>query len=120
MCRVLQVNRSTYYYEVKQKKDESELVSDITEIFKSNRNNYGTRKIKKKLQEQGKQISRRRIGRIMKQEGLVSTYTTAQFKLRKDKCNESRMENVLSRKFNNQPYRNVVVSVLIYVRVGKH
>ena len=48
MCRVLQVNRSTYYYEVKQKKDEAELVSDITEIFKSNRNNYGTRKIKKK------------------------------------------------------------------------
>lgn len=67
MCRVLQVNRSTYYYEAKQKKDESELVCDITEIFKSSRNNYGTRKIKKKLQEQGKQISRRRIGRIMKE-----------------------------------------------------
>ena len=81
ICRILQVNRSTYYYEAKQKKDESELVSDITEIFKNSRNNYGTRKIKKKLQEQGKQISHRRIGRIMKQEGLVSTYTTAQFKL---------------------------------------
>ena len=56
----------------------------------------------------------------MKQEGLVSTYTTVQFKLRKDKCNESRMENILNRKFNNQPYRNVVVSDLIYVRVVKY
>lgn len=47
MCCVLQVNRSTYYYEACEKKDESELASGITEIFKNSRNNYGTRKIKK-------------------------------------------------------------------------
>ena len=47
MCRVLQVNRSTYYYEAKKKPDESSLVSDIIGIFKASRNNYGTRKIKK-------------------------------------------------------------------------
>lgn len=29
------------------------------------------------------------------------------------------MENVLKRQFNEQPYRNVVVSDLTYVRVGK-
>ena len=120
MCRVLQVNRSTYYYEAKQKKDETELISDITEIFKSSRNHYGTRKIKKELSEKGKQVSRRKIGRIMKQEGLVSTYTTAQFKPQKDKCNEAKVENILDRKFDNQQYRNVVVSDLTYVRVGKH
>lgn len=43
------MNRSTYYYKAKQKKEESELVFDITEIFKSSCNNYGTRKIKKEL-----------------------------------------------------------------------
>ena len=46
MCKVLQISRSTYYYEAKQKPDESELVSNIVDIFKSSRNNYGTRKIK--------------------------------------------------------------------------
>ncbi len=71
MCRVLQVNRSTYYYEAKQTPDDSELSSEITEIFKASRNNYGTRKRKKELMKTGKQVSRRRIGRIMKQEGLV-------------------------------------------------
>ena len=120
MCRVLQVNRSTYYYEAKQKREESELVSDITEIFRNSRNHYGTRKIKKELSEKGKQVSRRKIGRIMKQEGLVSTYTTAQFKPQKDKCNEAKIENILDRKFDDQQYRNVVVSDLTYVRVGKH
>lgn len=86
MCRVLQVNRSTYYYEAAAKKDESELTADIQEIFRKSRNHYGTRKIKKELADCGKQVSRRRIGRIMKQEGLVSSYTTAQFKPQKDRC----------------------------------
>lgn len=118
MCRVLQVSRSTYYYEAKPKKDESELTANIIDIFRNSRNNYGTRKIKKVLENQGKQISRRRIGRIMKQEGLVSNYTTAQFKPQKDTCNESKIENIVNRQFNSQPYRKVVLSDLTYVRVG--
>ena len=118
MCRVLQVNRSTYYYEAKQKPDESGPVSEITEIFQASRSNYGTRKIKKELMKAGKQISRRLIGRIMKQCGLVSNYTAAQFKPKKDTCNKSKTANVLNRQFQGQGYRNVVVSDLAYVRVG--
>ena len=120
MCRVLQVNRSTYYYEAKQRPDETGLSTEITEIFKTSRNNYGTRKIKKELMKTGKQISRRRIGRIMKQEGLVSNDTTTQFKPQKDTCNESKTENVLDRQFQNREYRDVVISDLTYVRVGTH
>ena len=120
MCRVLQVNRSTYYYEAKQLPDESGLASEIKEIFRKSRNNYGTRKIKRGLMKTGKQVSRRRIGRIMKQEGLVSNYTTAQFKPQKDTCNESKTENVLNRQFQNREYRDVVISDLTYVRAGAH
>ncbi len=118
MCRVLQVNRSTYYYEAKQTPDDSALSSEITEIFKASRNNYGTRKRKKELMKTGKQVSIRRIGRIMKQEGLVSNYTTAQFKPHKDTCNESKTGNVLDRQFQGREYRDVVISDLTYVRVG--
>ncbi|SEW16313.1 Transposase InsO and inactivated derivatives [[Clostridium] fimetarium] len=118
MCRVLQVNRSTYYYEASKNRNESELESAIVDIFKASRNNYGTRKIKKELADRDIISSRRRIGRIMKQEGLVSSYTTAQFHPQKDTCNESKVENVVDRHFNEQSYRNVVVSDLTYVRVG--
>ena len=118
MCRVPQVNRSAYYYEAKQRPDDSELVSEITEIFKASRSNYGTRKIKKELMKTGKQVSRRRIGRIMKQQGLVSNYTTAQFKPHKDTKNESKTENVVNRQFQGREYRDVVISDLTYVRVG--
>lgn len=58
MCCVLQVNRSTYSYEANQKSDESVLSSEITEIFKINRNNYGTHKIKKELMKTRKQVSK--------------------------------------------------------------
>ena len=118
MCLVLQVNRSTYYYEAKKKQDESALTAAIVDIFRSSRNNYGTRKIKKKLASMDMTASRRRIGRIMKQEGLISNYTKAQFKPQKDTCNESGTANIVDRKFNGQPYRNVVVSDLNYIRVG--
>ena len=46
LCKVLQISRSTYYYEAKEKTDESALVAAIIDIFKGSRNNYGTRKIK--------------------------------------------------------------------------
>lgn len=118
MCRVLQVNRSTYYYGAKQRPDGSGPASEITEIFKASRSNYGTRKIKKGLMKTGKQVSRRRIGRIMEQQGLVSNYTTAQFKPHKDTCNESKTENVVNRQFQGREYRDVVISDLTYVRVG--
>lgn len=118
MCRVLQLPRSTYYYEAKQKPDESKLVSQIKEIFISSRNNYGTRKIKHELFKLGNQISRRRIGRIMKQEGLVSNYTVAQYKPHVATYNEDKVANLVNRQFNNQSPLNVVVSDLTYVRVG--
>ena len=72
----------------------------------------------KKLMHAGKQVSRRRIGRSMKQEGPVSNYTTAQSKPQKDTCSEPKTENALNRQFQNREYRDVVISDLTYVRVG--
>ncbi len=91
MCKVLQISRSTYYYESKQKPDENNLVKNIIDIFRSSRNNYGTRKIKIELTKRSYKVSRRRIGRIMKQNGLVSKYTVAKFKPHLAKCNESKV-----------------------------
>ncbi|WP_338433499.1 IS3 family transposase [Clostridium tyrobutyricum] len=117
MCKVLQISRNTYYYKSKKKSTETTLISIIIDIFKSSRNNYGTRKIKVELQKKGYRVSRRKIGRIMKQNTLVSSYTKLKFKPHVDKFNESKIDNLVKREFKNQPYRNVVVSDLTYVRV---
>ncbi|MDD4680001.1 MAG: IS3 family transposase [Clostridia bacterium] len=118
MCVVLQIPRSTYYYESKAKETRDEITPKVIDIFKASRNNYGTRKIKVELKKLDYIVSRRKIGRIMKENGLVSNYTVAQYKPHVAKCNEEKVSNELNREFNNnQPY-SAVVSDLTYVRVG--
>ena len=63
-------------------------------------------------------VSRHHIGRIMKEEGLVSSYTVAQFKPFKSKVNEEPVKNIPNRAFNHQAELAVVVSDLTYVRVN--
>jgi putative transposase len=119
MCKVLQLPRATYYYEVKERVSEDDITSDIIKIFQESRQNYGTRKIKFELKKQGKIVSRRRIGRIMNKQGLVSSYTVAQFKPHAKTCNESAQANVLDREFKQEEQLKAIVSDLTYVRVDK-
>lgn len=102
-CTVLEIKRSTYYYHInldatsKRKTEDTALSNNIERIFKENRNNYGTRKIKRELLNLDE--PRRRIGRIMRALGLVSNYTVAQFKPHKSCSNETLVRNELNRVF---------------------
>src|SRR3954468_12050786 len=119
MCKVLQIPRSTYYYEVKERATEDNMTSDVIDVFQASRQNYGTRKIKIELKKRGLIVSRRRIGRIMQEQGLVSTYTIAQFKPHAKSCNESEHKNELNREFDQEEEMTVIVSDSTYVRVNK-
>ncbi len=118
MCDVLQIPRSTYYYESKVRKAEDDITNDVIEIFHQNRKVYGTRKIKVELQKRGLIASRRRIGRVMKEQGLVSVYTKAQYKPQKSKSNEAQVKNILNREFQQTVEKKAVVADLTYVRVN--
>ena len=117
MCDVLQIARSTFYYDAKELTNEDDVTEAIIEIFHSNRKAYGTRKIKVKLEERGIVVSRCRIGRIMKEQGLVSTYTVAQYKPHKTTPNEATTRNVLDREFEQEEAKRFIVSDLTYVKV---
>ncbi len=93
------------------------MTSDIIEIFHASRKNYGTRKIKYELKKLEKTASRRRISKIMKEQGLVSSYTIAQFKPQSKDTNESEQKNELNREFTQNQALSVIVSDLTYVRV---
>ena len=112
MCDVLPIARSTFYYEAKEPAKEDDISEAIVDIFHENRKAHGTRKIKVKLQERGMVVSRRRIGRIMKEQELVSTYTVAQYTLHKVTCNEAATANVLDREFEQAEAKRFVVSDL--------
>jgi putative transposase len=119
MCKVLQLQRSTYYYEAKERAKEDDITSDVIEIFQASRQNYGTRKIKVELKKRGLIVSRRRIGQIMQENCLFSRYTVAQFKPQVKSCNESAQKNELNREFNQEEEMTVEVSDLKYVRVDR-
>jgi len=46
MCDVLQIARSTFYYEAKERVAEDDVTEAIVDIFFKNRKAYGIRKIK--------------------------------------------------------------------------
>ncbi len=119
MCDVLQLPRSTYYYEAKTRPNVDPLMNEVTRIFHESRQTYGTRRIKQELQKLGHVVSRRRIGMMMNVQGLVSVYTVAQFRPHASKPNESNDRNELNRKFGQDEALAVVVSDLTYVRVDK-
>ncbi|WP_427448956.1 IS3 family transposase [Pedobacter suwonensis] len=125
MCNVLHIPKSSYYYQANlrekeaHEREEVELSNEIQRIFKGSRCNNGTRKLKVELKKQNWIVSRRRIGRIMKQLGLVSNYTVAQYKPYKQSSKEAPTRNELKRPFNQEEALTVVVSDLTYVRVEK-
>ncbi|QDX93991.1 transposase [Brevibacillus laterosporus] len=95
---LLRISQQRAWQQIQQKANRSQtpifvildLTTKVIEIFHSSRQNYGTRKIKVELKKQGYVVSRRRIGRIMNEQGLVSSYTVAQFKHHKTTCNDQR------------------------------
>lgn len=117
MCKALNVSRSLIYYTPVEKTCDSKLENEIISIFKTSRNNYGTRKIKAELAKRGYQVSRKKIGRIMNKYGLVSNYTVKQYKVPKSKSNEEKVKNIVNREFDREESLEVVVSDLTYVNV---
>jgi putative transposase len=128
MCKVLQIARSTFYYETEiaaqkeQEKaaEEQKLKEEIQMIFNKNRQVYGTRKIKNALFKTGHTVSRRRIGRLMAELGIQSKYAQASYKPMTPPPNEESIRNVLHREFQVDKEMSVLVSDLTYVRVGQY
>ena len=120
MCKLLKISRSNYYTYQEKLVKEDPITKHIKRIFRDSKSTYGTRRIKAELALEGYRVSRRRIGRIMTENGLVSLYTVAQYKVHKASCNESKVSNELNRDFHGKNPLEAIVSDLTYVRVNSH
>lgn len=120
MCEALDVNRSGYYayknapLSMRQTEDER-LTALIVKSFNDSRQNYGTERIQKDLRELGEKISRRRIGRLMKQAGLACK-TVKKFKATTNsKHDEAISPNLLNRNFKVDEPNKVWVGDITYI-----
>jgi putative transposase len=80
LCKALKVSRSGYYDYLKQQPSEREranelLLEDIKVIHQQSKQRYGSPRIYKTLQAQGKDPSLGRVKRLMRQEGIYSIVT---------------------------------------------
>lgn len=120
-CEILGVPRSTYYHlrshpETPPAPDPIE--PDVLAAHAESRGRYGSRKVKASLERRGISASRRRIARIMRENGLSSAYGRKRFKVHPGKPNEAELPNLVAREFDGRAPRTHVCSDLTYVRAG--
>jgi putative transposase len=98
--------------------ENQELQLQIKQVFVSNRNVYGTRRIAKILAKNAIVISRKRIGKLMASAGLFCK-TKRKFKVTTDsKHNDPIAPNLLARKFNVDSPDKYWVGDITYIRTG--
>lgn len=83
-CRLLGVARSTYY-SMRSRADRpaapDPAAPAVVAAHAASKGRYGSRKIKASLERSGVTVSRRRVCRIMRENGLVSAYGRKRFKV---------------------------------------
>lgn len=120
-CEILGVPRSTYCClrsrpEPPPAPDPVE--PDVLAVHAESEGRYGARKVKASLERRGVVASRRRISRIMREDGLSSAYGRKRFEAHPGKPNEAEPPNALDRSFDGYAPRARVRSDLACVRAG--
>ena len=120
MCRFLQVSQSAYYgclHRVPsfREQEDEQLSGIVKNVFEKSRNTYGTRRLKIAMFHQGRSVGRRRIGRLMKEAGLVCK-TKRRFKVTTNsKHNLPIAPNYLDRQFSIDQINQVYVGDITYI-----
>ena len=121
MCKVLKVNRSSYYHWVKVgsvvTKVDEKLNGIIKEVFENSRQTYGTRRIKHALfKRHGLVTSKRRIAKSMKQLKLV-VKMKQRFRVLTTDSNHNYpiAPNILNRDFYTSSADSVYVGDMTYI-----
>lgn len=121
-CRALGVPRSTYYWRLSHppaKCDPDPITKDVVQIYEKSWGRYGTPRIKQMLARRGICASRRRIGRIMHENGLVSAYSQGKPRDAGSGVNEAKLPNIVAREFDGRQPRTHIVGDLTFVKVGR-
>jgi putative transposase len=120
-CRILGVPRSTYYRMLAhppRPKAPDPIEPDVLGAFGASRGGYGARRLEVALERAGITASRRRICRIMRENGLSSAYSGRAPKGGDRPVQPPSAENVLARSFDGHAPRAHVAADLTYVRAG--
>ena len=107
MCRVLEVSRAGYYAwkgrgaAARQPRADLRLRVHVRAVFRKSRGTYGSPRVYRELREEGVRVSRRRVERVMREEGLCARPRRRFRGTTTDSTHPHRIaENVLDRAFS--------------------
>ena len=80
MCQLIEVPRSSFYAWLNRKPSareiaDADLLEEITKIYRASRNTYGVPRVYGQLRRAGTRVSRGRVARLMRANGLVGAHT---------------------------------------------
>lgn len=121
MCKVLGVSKSGYYSWLKRKPskraiENQKLMEQIRQVYKKSKCTYGSPRITEELKINYVHVSRRRVARLMKKDGIRSI-TKKRFVATTDsKHSYPVAPNLLNREFRAEAAGKVWVSDITYIR----
>lgn len=121
MCKVLNIQKSSYYQWLKWKpseraKENYKIESEVIDVYNTSKKRYGSPKITQELTERGYIISRPRVARIMKKNGLRSI-VNRKYRIQTTDSTHSYnvSENLLNREFTSSQPSQAWVSDITYI-----
>ena len=124
LCRVLQVSRSGYYAWRARRPSARDLEDErlrpkIVEAFETGRGTYGSPRVRDELIEQGFEIGRKRVARLMREMGLQGV-TPRRFRVTTNSDHDHPIaENVLDRNFEASGPNEKWATDITYVWTGE-
>lgn len=120
MCEILEVSRSGYYaWKVREPSARSQentaLAQEVAEIHAASRKTYGSPRIRSELRERGRRVSRKRVARLMRQEGIQGRRRPKFRKITDSNHKLPVAENVLDRNFTASKPDKAWVADITYV-----
>jgi transposase InsO family protein len=124
MCQVFKVSKSRYYewrkhLSSKRNNENRSILFEIRRIHEFSKASYGSPRITKELNKLGYNVSRPRVARLMKQNGIRSVHAKKFKVTTNSNHNYPIMENLLDRNFRTAEKASVWVSDITYVRTRK-
>lgn len=121
MCKLLKVNKSSYYAWLTKGssdrwKDNEILLVQIKDIFANSHHSYGSPRIAKELRAQNKVVSRNRVAKIMQAAGIQARKRKKYVATTDSKHSYPIVPNILNRGFVVERLGQVWVSDITYVR----
>ena len=120
LCRVLELNRSSYYASLKSTPTLHDLEDDklrpvIKSIFSEHKGRYGRPRVMAELVSRGINTSAKRVARLMREEGLVSTPPKRFIRTTNSNHKFPKADNLLQRDFTATSTNQKWVGDLTYL-----